>query len=108
MSGGTSLCPETPNEPGVEWKTKWKLQFAINAQFVRYSQSLYFNEFQISMKEKSRRNPLDVTTGIGQEWGIGKRRFGKDWEKRIWLFDRLIWPIIGYKPEIWGLRREKK
>lgn len=20
-------------------------------------------------------------------WGIGKRKFGKEWEKRIWLFD---------------------
>jgi len=24
-------------------------------------------------------------------WGIGKRRFGKDWRRRIWLFDKLVW-----------------
>lgn len=23
-------------------------------------------------------------------WGIGKRRFGKDWGRRIWLFDRIF------------------
>lgn len=23
-------------------------------------------------------------------WGIGKRRFGKDWARRLWLFDRLM------------------
>lgn len=27
---------------------------------------------------------------MGKIWGIEKRRFGKDWEKRIWLFDSLV------------------
>lgn len=26
---------------------------------------------------------------LGQVWGIDKRRFGKDWGRRIWLFDKL-------------------
>ncbi|XP_068991496.1 trichohyalin-like [Neodiprion pinetum] len=39
-----------------------------------------------------------------QVWGIGKRRFGRDWEKRIWLFDRLVWTVIEYASEIWGWR----
>ena len=25
---------------------------------------------------------------MGQVWGIGKRRFGKDWGRRLWLFDK--------------------
>jgi len=29
-------------------------------------------------------------TLLGQIWGIGKRRFGKDWGRRIWLFDKLV------------------
>jgi len=32
-------------------------------------------------------------------WEIGERRFGKNWDKRIWLFDRLMWTVMGY--EIW-------
>ena len=28
---------------------------------------------------------------MGKAWGIGKRKFGKDWGKRVWLFDRLVW-----------------
>lgn len=39
---------------------------------------------------------------MGQVWGIGKRRFGKDWGKRMWMFDRLVWTMIGYGVEIWG------
>lgn len=26
-------------------------------------------------------------------WGIGKRVWGKDWKRRIWLFDKLVWTI---------------
>lgn len=25
-----------------------------------------------------------------QVWGIKKRRFRRDWAKRLWLFDRLV------------------
>jgi len=28
---------------------------------------------------------------LGQVWGIGKRKFGRDWRRKIWLFDTLIW-----------------
>ncbi|EZA58505.1 hypothetical protein X777_14664 [Ooceraea biroi] len=42
-----------------------------------------------------------------QIWGIGKRRFGKDWERRIWLFDKLIWTVIGYGVEIWGWKERE-
>lgn len=31
-----------------------------------------------------------------QVWGIGKRRFGMVWGKRIWIFDRLVWTILEY------------
>ncbi|XP_076298035.1 uncharacterized protein LOC143217535 [Lasioglossum baleicum] len=39
---------------------------------------------------------------MGQIWAIGKRRFAKDWGRRLWLFDRLIWAVISYGVEIWG------
>jgi len=35
-------------------------------------------------------------------WGIGKRKFGKDWARRMWLFDRLVWTVVGYDAELWG------
>lgn len=39
---------------------------------------------------------------MGQVWEIGKRRFGGDWAKKLWLFDKLIWSVMGYGVEIWG------
>jgi len=43
---------------------------------------------------------------MGQVWGTGKRRFGKEWGKRLWLFDRerkrLVWTVMGYGVDIWG------
>lgn len=36
-----------------------------------------------------------------QVWGIGKRKFGEDWRKRICLFDKLVWTVVGY-----GFRRK--
>lgn len=41
-------------------------------------------------------------------WGIEKRRFGKDWGRRIWMFDRLVWTVLSYGIEIWGWRERKE
>lgn len=41
-------------------------------------------------------------------WGIGKRRFGKDWARRLWLFDRLVWAVMGYGAEIWGWKEREE
>jgi hypothetical protein len=44
---------------------------------------------------------------MGEVWGIGKRRFGKDWSRRIWLFDRLVWTVMSYGVEIWGWKERE-
>lgn len=41
-----------------------------------------------------------AAVGMGQVREIGKRRFGKDWDRRLWLFDRLVWTVMGYGAEI--------
>lgn len=41
-------------------------------------------------------------------WGIGKRRFEKDWARRMWLFDRLVWAVISYSVEIWGWQERER
>jgi len=45
---------------------------------------------------------------LGQVWGIGKRRFGRDWKRRIWLFDTLIWTVLSYGVEIWGWKEREE
>lgn len=38
-------------------------------------------------------------------WGIGKRRYRKDWRKRV---DKLVWTVVGYGMETWGRRKGKR
>lgn len=40
--------------------------------------------------------------------GIEKKRFGKNWGRRTWLFDRLIWTVMSYGVEIQGMKRKEK
>lgn len=44
---------------------------------------------------------------MGRVWSIGKR-FGRDWKRRIWLFDRLVWAVVGYEVKVWGLKEREK
>ncbi|XP_025993782.2 uncharacterized protein LOC113004505 [Solenopsis invicta] len=48
-----------------------------------------------------------AASAMGQVWGIGKRRFGKDWGRRVWLFDRLVWTVMGYGAEVWGWKERE-
>jgi len=46
-----------------------------------------------------------ASEGQGEEGGgdfgaIGKKRFGRDWGRRLWLFDRLVWTVMGYWVEV--------
>ena len=43
-----------------------------------------------------------------QIWGIEKRRFKKDFKRRMWLFDTLVWLVMGYGAEMWGWREREK
>ncbi|KAL6418256.1 hypothetical protein ACFW04_012239 [Cataglyphis niger] len=45
---------------------------------------------------------------MSQVWGIGKRKFKNDWRRRLWLFDKLVWTVMGYGVEIWGWRERKE
>lgn len=45
---------------------------------------------------------------MGQVWDIGKRRFGGDWGKRLWVFDKLVWTVMGYGAEIWRWQERKR
>jgi len=56
------------------------------------------------IKDRVRR----AAAGMGQIWGLEKRRFGGDWGRRIWLFDKLIWTVLSYGVEIWGWEEREK
>ena len=43
-----------------------------------------------------------------QVCGIGKTKFEKDWGKRMWLSDALVWTVTGYEAEIWGWKEREE
>ncbi|XP_070530007.1 golgin subfamily A member 6-like protein 22 [Cardiocondyla obscurior] len=45
---------------------------------------------------------------MGQIWNIGKKKFGKDWGRRLWLFDRLVWTVMSYGVEIWRWKEREE
>lgn len=56
------------------------------------------------VKDKIRKTAVAIT----QVWSRGKRRFKRNWERRVWLFDRLVWTVIRYGVEIWGWEERKE
>lgn len=40
-----------------------------------------------------------AATATRQVWRR-KKRFGKDWGRRLWLFDKLIWMVLSFGVEI--------
>ncbi|KYN14901.1 hypothetical protein ALC57_12893 [Trachymyrmex cornetzi] len=58
-------------------------------------------------KEKNER-VAKAAAVMGQVWGIGKTRFGKDWKKRVCLFDVLIWAMVSYGVEIWRWKERER
>jgi hypothetical protein len=44
---------------------------------------------------------------IGVVWGIGERKFGHDFRRRIMMFDSLVKSVMMYGAEIWGWREQE-
>lgn len=43
-----------------------------------------------------------------EAWGIGRRKFEKIWERKMWLFDTLVWTVMGYGAEVWGWKERQE
>lgn len=86
----------------MEWR--WKVERIEEVkEFVYIGYTLQRNE-GAQVRERVKK-AIGV---IGQIWRIGKRRFGKEWGKKLWMFDGLVWSVLGYGVEIWGGRKGKK
>ncbi|XP_071578809.1 uncharacterized protein [Temnothorax nylanderi] len=49
-----------------------------------------------------------ATIAMRQVWGIGKRLFGRDWIRRIKLYDSLVASIALYGAEVWEWKEREK
>lgn len=60
-------------------------------------------------QEAQVRNRVEKAAAVMEQvWGIGKKIFGRDWRRRIWLFNRLVWTAARYGVEIWGWKEREK
>lgn len=68
------------------------------------------HKFQANGKQKAhvKERVKRAASIMGQVWRIGKRRYGRDWGRRIWLFDRLVWMVMGYGAEVWGWKERQE
>lgn len=41
-------------------------------------------------------------------WRIGKRKFDSDWDRSLWLFDRMVWIVMDYGVEIYGWKKRNE
>lgn len=81
----------------AEWKWKdERIEEVVEFEYLGYTlQSDGEQEAQV--RERIRR----AAAVMRRMWGVGKR-FRKDWERRMWLFYRLVWSGMSYGIEIWG------
>lgn len=73
----------------MRWR--WKGKVIEEVREVREFDCLG-HKFQANRKQKAhvKERVKRAASIMGQVWRIGKRRYGRDWGRRIWLFDRLV------------------
>ena len=87
----------------VSWRWKGKIIEEVKSyKYLGYT--ILANKSQEGHEEERVKKGAAI---LGQIWGIGKRKFGRDWSRRIWLFDRLVWSVVSYRVENVGLEVEK-
>nr|XP_034194835.1 uncharacterized protein LOC117611057 [Osmia lignaria] len=88
---------------GGRWKKRdwtWKGKKTEEVKSFKYLEYIFRRNGGNEMHIKDRVGKASVV--MRQVWWIGKRRFGKDWRRRIWLWDRLAWSTTAYGVEVWG------
>ncbi|CAD6215388.1 GSCOCG00011178001-RA-CDS [Cotesia congregata] len=87
---------------GRKRKIAWRLKEKELKEVGRYTYLGYVLRANGDQGEHVRERMGKGARILGQVWGLGKRKFGKDRAKRLWLFDKLVWSVMSYGVEIWG------
>ena len=51
---------------------------------------------------------LKAATIMGQVWEIEKRIFSRNWRRRVWMFDTLVWTECWGMEWRYGVRKKEK
>ncbi|CAK9801077.1 Retrovirus-related Pol polyprotein from type-1 retrotransposable element R2 (Fragment) [Anthophora plagiata] len=88
----------------VRWRWKGKeIEEVRNYKYLGYVMTANGRQEE-HVRERMRKGVV----AMRQVWGIGKRKFSKDWGRRVWLFDKLVWAVMSYGVEIWGWREREE
>ncbi|XP_043276027.1 uncharacterized protein [Venturia canescens] len=87
---------------GRKRKVVWQWGGVRIEEVNRYAYLGYVVRANGSQEEQVEERVMKAAKIMGKVWGIGKNKFGSDWGRRVWLFDKLVWPVVGYGVEIWG------
>lgn len=93
---------------GREKKVIWRWKGKVIEEVKEFTYLGYNIQKNGGQERHVRERVRKAAAVMGQVWGIGKRRFGKDWGRRLWLFDRLVWTVMSYGVEIWGWKERDK
>jgi len=76
---------------GGRWKkVNWKWKSRDLEEVREFSYLGYKVKFNGRQDGHIRERVRKGAAVMGHVWGIRKRKFGKDWGRRLWLFDRLV------------------
>lgn len=84
----------------VRWK--WKGRYLEEEKTFKYLEYVLQSNGGQEETEHIKDRVKKGAAVMGSMWGLEKRRFTRDWGKRVWLFDVLVWSVVSYGAEIWG------
>lgn len=92
------------NREKRQWK--WKKENLEEVEELKY---LGYTFMKNNRDDAHIREVTKKAAGImAQIWGIGERKFGGDWERRMMMFNILVKSIFMYGSEIWGWEERGK
>ncbi|XP_066590796.1 golgin subfamily A member 6-like protein 25 [Prorops nasuta] len=83
-----------------EVKCRWKEEWIEERKQVKYLGYRFRRNGRQEEHVAERIRKAGVV--MREVWGIGKRMFRDNFERRIWLYDRMVWPVLEYGAEVWG------
>jgi len=93
---------------GRKRKVKWRWEGREVEEVKSYRYLGYVFQRNGKQEEQIKDRVKKGMLVMGQIWGIGRRKFGREWGKRIWLFDALVWTVMAYGVEIWGWKERER
>ncbi|KAL6421353.1 hypothetical protein ACFW04_014690 [Cataglyphis niger] len=93
---------------GRDRKVSWRWKGKMIEEVKEFSYLDYVMQRNGGQEAQIRDRLRKSVAVMSQIWGIGKRKLKNDWGRRLWLFDKLVWTVMGYEVEIWGWGERKE